>query len=761
VAVEEEVLEALGKDILLFLTATVVITPLAKVVKLSPVLLFLLFGCALGPHGLNFFSDTEVDAELGEFGILFLLFVEGLNLSPERIKALGSFLKLGANQLLFSIAVIFFGIFIGGPYILPTVGSLLNLDDSLISQIESPVVAFAIASAGALSSSAFVLPILKEKGWDSKPDGIAALSILLLQDIAVAPLLVIIPLIAEIQANGGSMAQDPATLGIAAAKATFGFGATLWLGSILLRRVFEVVAKTGSAQTFVAASLLVSVGLGVIADKLGISATTGAFAAGVLLAESGYRAQIEADIRPFEGILLGIFFITAGASLDPALVIQEWPVILAGITTFLAIKIGILLAAGEVALGLTRAEAIRVALLLSTGGEFAFVIFKLASDVGVLPDELGQILTACVIISMALTPLLGDVAEKIGETLEGTKLDQSITCEVEEAPARKTYLVYDPEVDAYVVKVAEASESEVPDASAIAIEAEEDEGEGLVTADAYVVCGYGAIGQGVCTVLRKNSKMSDKPNYVAFDNNPKRTYQGAANGDTVQYGDGASKTLLEVTGVEKPRAIIITHTDDDLCIESTSRLRDSFPDTPIYVRAPTTTAADVLKGVGATQVIVDAEATADALSKFVSLQGTIKGTGGLLDAVAGMVTPTNSNRIVWSGIEIDDATMDSLADETCLDSEQIRALLDLYETSPERNEAGERQLAELRNEVMRTNQYALNDQELADWMGYDDALNKWVKGEAETTWVTFPEFVRFTAKIGAEKLQLRKGLASK
>lgn len=111
----------------------------------------------------------QVDAELGEFGILFLLFVEGLNLSPERIKALGSFLKLGANQLLFSIAVIFFGIFIGGPYILPTVGALLNLDDSLILQIESPVVAFAIASAGALSSSAFVLPILKEKGARARP----------------------------------------------------------------------------------------------------------------------------------------------------------------------------------------------------------------------------------------------------------------------------------------------------------------------------------------------------------------------------------------------------------------------------------------------------------------------------------------------------------------------------------------------------------------------------------------------------------------
>lgn len=166
-----------------------------------------------------------------------------------------------------------------------------------------------------------------------------------------------------------------------------------------------------------------------------------------------------------------------------------------------------------------------------------------------LPDELGQILTACVIISMAMTPLLGDVAEKIGEKLEGTKLDQSITCEVEEAPARKTYLVYDPEVDAYVVKVADVSESvEVPEEAAINIEPKEEEGEGLVTADAFVVCGYGAVGQGVCTVLRKNSKMNDKPNYVAFDTNPKRTYQGASNGDTVQYGDGASKTLLEVSG---------------------------------------------------------------------------------------------------------------------------------------------------------------------------------------------------------------------
>lgn len=201
----------------------------------------------------------------------------------------------GATQLLLSVGVIFFGFFLGGPLLFQVVSNpQVPIDPLIVQLLEQPVVAFAIAAAGALSSSAFVLPILKEKGWEDRPDGIAALSILLLQDLAVAPLLVILPLIADVEGVGtGEGGADPIQLAILAFKATVGFGAVLALASVALRKVFQLVASSRSSQSFVAASLLVAVGMGVISDFLGLSSTTGAFAAGVLLAESGYRAQIE------------------------------------------------------------------------------------------------------------------------------------------------------------------------------------------------------------------------------------------------------------------------------------------------------------------------------------------------------------------------------------------------------------------------------------------------------------------------------------
>jgi len=158
--------------------------------------------------------------------------------------------------------------------------------------------------------------------------------------------------------------------------------------------------------------------VGQAADALGLSSTTGAFAAGVLLAGSQYRAQIEADIKPFEGILLGVFFMTAGANLDPALCLQEWPTLLTGILAFIGVKAGLIFFAGEFSLGLSRGDAVRTGLLLAGGGEFAFVIFKLAEKLGVLPDTLAKLLTASVIISMSLTPILGEAAELLGDALD-------------------------------------------------------------------------------------------------------------------------------------------------------------------------------------------------------------------------------------------------------------------------------------------------------------------------------------------------------
>jgi Kef-type K+ transport system membrane component KefB len=298
---------SLGTDIFTFLVASVVVVPLCKSINIPPVLGFLLVGCTIGPYGLQMFSNTEADIQLGDFGILFLLFNEGLSLSPERIKELGRFTGLGVFQLLISIGCLFVGSVLGGPILIRYIQEIgLPLDLKILKPIfENPVKAFVIASAGALSSSAFVLPFLKQKGWEERPEGIAGLSILLLQDLAVAPLLVVLPILA------GSGPQSAAELSVLVFKATVGFGAVLGAGSFLLRYVFDVVAAARSTETFVAAALLVAVGMGQVADVLGLSASTGAFAAGVLLAGNRYRAQIQADIKPFEGILLGIFFMTA------------------------------------------------------------------------------------------------------------------------------------------------------------------------------------------------------------------------------------------------------------------------------------------------------------------------------------------------------------------------------------------------------------------------------------------------------------------
>ena len=337
---EQGVLDSLGQDLFVFLVSSVVVVPLSRALGITPVLGFLALGCAIGPYGLGLFSDSEADLELGDFGILFLLFVEGLNLSPDRLEKLGSFFKLGVAQLLFSIGAFFFATLLIGPQLLPQVERFIPLDDAILRPIlSSPALAFCIAAAGALSSSAFVLPILKQKGWEERADGTAALAVLLLQDLAVAPLLVVLPLVA------GSGPSSPSELGVVVAKATFGFGGVLAAGSLLLREFFAFVAASRSSETFVAAALLVAVGMGQAAQELGLSASTGAFAAGVLLAGSQYRAQIEADIKPFEGILLGIFFMDAGAGLDPGLCVQEWPTLVTGIAAFLTVKTAVLFAA--------------------------------------------------------------------------------------------------------------------------------------------------------------------------------------------------------------------------------------------------------------------------------------------------------------------------------------------------------------------------------------------------------------------------------
>ena len=777
--IEEMSLSAVGHDILLFLAAAVVVDPLGKILGVTPVLLYLLLGFVAGPYGLSLFNaGTEVNSEIGDFGILFLLFVEGLNLSPERLKALGGFFSLGATQLILSLGVIFFSLFFGGPYLLPIVQDVrVPIDPNLITLLEKPVIAFSIASAGALSSSAFVLPILKEKGWEKGSDGIAALSILLLQDLAVAPILVILPLIAAYDLGGASATQDPMTLGVVVAKATIGFGGVLALASVVLRRIFQTVARFGSSQTFVATSLLVAAGMGIVADNLGLSSTTGAFAAGVLLAESGYRAQIEADIKPFESILLGVFFVTAGASLDPQTVIDQWPTLLAGISAFILVKFGVVLAAGQFALGLTRADAVRVAFLLAGGGEFAFVIFKLASNLDVLPADLTKLLTASVVISMSLTPVLGELASWSGTFIqemednangsgEITFEDYDVNLSNEES-IRKAFETFDEdgsgaisasELRQVLTKPGMANSLLTMEEVQSIIERFDEDNDGELQFDefaalwtakrrssfqkvkqaddrtasltnAVVVCGYGEVAQQLCASM-------EVP-YVAFSRDPSRISEGVLNGASVVYGNGASPSLIRSVGIEKPSAIVIAYAAEEKCLEATLRLRDAFPEVPIYVRAERLEKVDALVKAGATNVVVETKKVAAALKKLVGLNGTIRKR--MIDALENTI----GTRIDLPFSEVE---LTELAYSCDIGAEELAQLYELYSTNVKSNEEGHVELAALRDEMVRQRSTPIDDETYNAWLNYNEFTERWDSSDVSSgQWVSFPEFVRFAA----------------
>mmetsp|Transcript_13032 Transcript_13032/g.26424 ORF Transcript_13032/g.26424 Transcript_13032/m.26424 type:complete len:996 (+) Transcript_13032:121-3108(+) len=783
--IEERALNDVGHDLLIFLTISVIVAPLSSALNISPVLLYLIFGLACGPHGLALLrADGEVGFELGDFGILFLLFVEGLNLSPDRLRELGSFFSLGATQLLLSVGVIFFGFFLGGPLLFQLVSNPnVPIDPVIIQLLEQPVVAFAIAAAGALSSSAFVLPILKEKGWEDRPDGIAALSILLLQDLAVAPLLVVLPLLATVEGGVGNNGADPIALGILAFKATVGFGGVLALASVVLRKVFVVVASSKSSQSFVAASLLVAVGMGVISDYLGLSSTTGAFAAGVLLAESGYRAQIEADIKPFEGILLGVFFVTAGSALDPATVIEFWPTLLVGISSFLLIKFGVIYAGGD-ALGLTKGDAARVGILLAGGGEFAFVVFNLAKDQGIIPETLGSLLTASVIISMSLTPLLGEVAEYVGKQLdvqlvgdlkeqwfgeekwEDLRYDVSV---VNEAKIQEAFGRFDKDGNGEITaeelqniftlvgeRDGEGKFLTISQVKTI-ISRFDDNDDGVLQYEefsklwmakrrsamsedslrrAVVVCGYNEVGQQLCNLLDK-ANIAGIP-YVAFARRADHISAGVSNGARVVYGDGTSGTLIKAAGVEKPTAIAITYKDTERCLSATSCLRDAFPDTPILVRANNGEAVKKFVKAGATEVIVATGSVASGMGQLLGVKRDTRFGGIIEDTAAVALTNLAIPLVNGEALGLVDGDADS-------DPEETRKLFQLFSTTLSLNEDGKAPLSELVNEILRSSDFFITDAQVKELLGCDSSLESCMI-DAEDKYVSFSEFVMLYRK---------------
>lgn len=515
-------------EVLVFLIAAVCVVPLFRWARSSSVLGYLAAGVLVGPSALALVKDPDSVLFLAEFGVIFLLFTIGLELSVERLKVLRRFVfGLGVAQ------VVVTGFLVG----------------AIAMWFGQPVEAAVVIGGGlALSSTAFVVQMLVERGEMASRFGRMSFSILLFQDLAIVPLLALLPLLG---APDASLAE---ALGIAFLKALGVVIAALVIGRRVLRPIYRVIASSRLQELFVAATLLVVLGSGWLMALGGISMALGAFLAGLLLAETEYRHQVEADIRPFKGLLLGLFFMAVGMSIDLSLVAQEWLLIATGLVVLMVMKsvVTVLLC---LAWRLPRDVALRVGPLLSQGGEFGFVLFGGAMILGLLDRETGQILLAVVALSMVATPAVGWL---------GARLSRWATPQ--------------------------------PVAGLEGLKEETEDVSGHV-----IIAGFGRVGQTVARVLSACGL-----SYVALDMDHARVTRCRRDGLPVYYGDACRVEVLEAAGIERARAAVITVDRSGEASHAVEALSRRMPAVPVFVRSHDLVHARRLEEAGAAAVVPEA-----------------------------------------------------------------------------------------------------------------------------------------------------------
>ncbi|PZN98274.1 MAG: potassium transporter [Alphaproteobacteria bacterium] len=362
------------------LAAAVVAVPLFKRFGLGAVLGYLAAGLVIGPFGFGVIEDAEAVLHVAELGVVMFLFIIGLEMRPARLWSLRrEIFGLGLMQVVTCAAL------------LTGVALLFGL----------PAPAAIIAGAGfALSSTAIVMQLLDERNENNDADGQRVVSILLFEDLAIVPLLALVAVLGGIY---GTAIENPQPIWLTIGFAVAAVAAVYGMGKWVLTPVFRILARYGGREVMTAGALLVVLGAAWAMDLGGLSMAMGAFLAGVLLSESTFRHQLEADVEPFRGILLGLFFLSVGMSLDLRVVIADWPLVLGGVAAFMGAKMAGVYAIARIRSG--HGEAMKRAALMGEGGEFAFVLYSAALAAGLFEPRMGAILAAVVIVSMALTPL--------------------------------------------------------------------------------------------------------------------------------------------------------------------------------------------------------------------------------------------------------------------------------------------------------------------------------------------------------------------
>jgi glutathione-regulated potassium-efflux system ancillary protein KefC len=489
---------------LVYLSAAVIAVPLAKRFGLGSIIGYLAAGIAIGPFGLGLVKDLDAIVHIAEFGVVLMLFLIGLELEPPRLWALRRPIFGGGSAQLLGCAAA-----------MAALGWLMG----------APPAMALIAGLGlALSSTAVALQVMQERHLLPTAGGQAGFAILLFQDVAAIPILAVIPLL-------GVKAQATGNPWLEAAKALGVIVGIIVVGRLLLRHALRWIAKSRSTEIFTAASLALVVGIASLMQWVGLSMALGAFLGGVLLAESEYKRELETDVEPFKGLLLGLFFMAVGMSMDFHVLLGEWPLVLGLLAGFLVVK-GLVLWALAAAVKVPVAERPVFALLLAQGGEFAFVVFQQAEGAQILSTRHSAVLVGTVALSMLVTPLLLVLVDKL------------VLPRFAKAQATSPHALAEPQ--------------EAP----------------------VIIAGFGRYGQVIGRLLYANGLKATVLDHDAEQIDLLRKF-----GFRVHFGDATRLDLLRLAGAEHARVLVVAIDDTEQSLKLVDVAREHFPQLQLVARA--------------------------------------------------------------------------------------------------------------------------------------------------------------------------------
>ena len=515
--------------VLIFLASAVLVVVLFRMLHLPPLLGYLLAGIAIGPHALGWIPDSKEGRYLAEFGVVFLMFSIGLEFSlPKLFQMRRTVFGLGLSQVSLTVAA---GL---AACVLAGVGWKPGL---------------VLGGALAMSSTAIVVRMFAERLQLETPHGRQVVGVLLFQDLAVVPFLILIPALAQ------GESELAARLGIALGKAAIVLIVLLFLGQKLMRGWFHIVARRRSHELFILNVLLITLGLAWLTELAGLSLALGAFLAGMLIAETEYRHQVEEDIKPFREVLLGLFFVTVGMQLDLRVVRDNLALVAFLFVAPVLFKLALVAGLSRL-FGGTPGTALRAGLALGQAGEFGLVIIALAASVAVLEPELVQIVSAAMLLSMLAAPFLIQHSDRLVLRL-----------------ARSEWMLRSLELHQIAVK-------------------------SLATERHVIICGYGRTGQSLAHLFER-----ERIRYVALDLDPQHVREGANAGEPVVYGDSTRREALIAAGIARASAVVVSFADTPAALRILHYARELNPGVPVVVRTRDDVDLDKLIVAGAAEVV--------------------------------------------------------------------------------------------------------------------------------------------------------------